>query len=97
MFGAGCGIAAPKDADLPATGRLRNLVCEGHAEWRPPGPLVFGFEYRRLETRCQAGDFSANHVNLAAGYRFQSTSPLPLSLSGEGGTKGRPSASALLG
>jgi hypothetical protein len=70
MFGAGCGVDDPKDADLPVTGRLRNLVCEGHAEWRPPGPLVFGLEYRRLETRYASGDFTANHVNLAAGYRF---------------------------
>lgn len=71
MFGGGCGIDDPKDADVPATGgRLRNFVCEGHVEWRPPGPLVFGFEFRRLETRYQAGDFAVNHMNLAAGYRF---------------------------
>ncbi len=70
MFGGGCGIDDPKDADVPATGRFRNFVCEGHVEWRPPGPLVFGFEFRRLETRYQAGDFVVNHLNLAAGYRF---------------------------
>lgn len=70
MFGGGCGLDDPKDADLPATGRLRNLVCEGHAEWRPPGPLVFGFEYRHFSTRYQGGDFSASHLNLAAGYHF---------------------------
>jgi hypothetical protein len=70
MFGGGCGVDDPKDADVPATGRLRNFVCEGHVEWRPPGPLVFGFEFRRLETRYQAGDFVVNHINVAAGYRF---------------------------
>ena len=70
MFGGGCGIDDPKDADLPATGRLRNVVCEGHAEWRPPGPLVFGLEFRRLKTRYQSGDVLASHLNLAAGYRF---------------------------
>ena len=70
MVGVGCGIDDPKDADLPATGRLRNLVCEGHVEWRPPGPLVFGAEFRRLKTRYAAGDFTATHINLAAGYRF---------------------------
>ena len=70
MFGGGCGIDDPKDADLPATGRLRNFVCEGHVEWRPPGPLIFGFEFRRLNTRYQAGDYIVNHLNLAAGYRF---------------------------
>jgi hypothetical protein len=70
MFGGGCGIDDPKDADVVATGRLRNFVCEGHVEWHPPGPLIFGFEFRRLETRYQAGDFTVNHLNLAAGYRF---------------------------
>ncbi len=70
MFGGGCGIDDPKDADVPATGRFRNFVCEGHVEWRPPGPLVFGFEFRRLQTRYQAGDFTVNHLNLAAGFRF---------------------------
>ena len=70
MFGGGCGIDDPKDADVPATGRFRNFVCEGHVEWRPPGPLVFGFEFRRLQTRYQAGDFTVNHFNLAAGFRF---------------------------
>jgi len=70
MFGGGCGIDDPKDVDVPATGRFRNFVCEGHVEWRPPGPLLFGFEFRRLQTRYQAGDFTVNHLNLAAGYRF---------------------------
>ena len=70
MFGGGCGLDDPNDADVPATGRLRNFVCEAHAEWRPPGPLVFGFEYRHFSTRYQGGDFSASHLNLAAGYRF---------------------------
>ncbi|HET8713106.1 MAG TPA: hypothetical protein VFM23_05425 [Gemmatimonadales bacterium] len=70
MFGGGCGVDDPKEVDVLPTGRLRNFVCEGHAEWRPPGPLVFGFEFRRLETRHQAGEFTVNHLNLAAGYRF---------------------------
>jgi len=70
MFGGGCGLDDPNDADVPVTGRLRNFVCEGHAEWRPPGPLVFGFEYRHFSTRYQGGDFSASHLNLAAGYHF---------------------------
>lgn len=70
MLGGGCGLDDPNDADVPATGRLRNFVCEGHVELRPPGPLVFGFEYRHFSTRYQGGDFSASHLNLAAGYRF---------------------------
>jgi hypothetical protein len=72
MFGGGCGLDDPNDADVAAGGRFRNFVCEGHAEWRPPGPLVFGFEYRHFSTRYQSGggDFAASHLNLAAGYRF---------------------------
>jgi hypothetical protein len=70
MVGGGCGIDDPKDVDIPAAGRFRNFVCEGHVEWRPKGPLVFGFEFRRLQTTYQAGDATANHINLAAGYRF---------------------------
>jgi hypothetical protein len=70
MVGGGCGIDDPKDVDIPAAGRFRNFVCEGHVEWRPKGPLVLGFEFRRLQTTYQAGDFTASHVNLAAGYRF---------------------------
>jgi len=70
MFGGGCGIDDPKDADVLPNGRFRNFVCEGHVEWRPPGPLVFGFEFRRFQTRYQAGDFTVNHLNLAAGFRF---------------------------
>ena len=69
MFGGGCGIDDPKDADVLPNGRFRNFVCEGHVEWRPPGPLIFAFEFRRLETRYQAGDFTVNHLNLAAGFR----------------------------
>ncbi len=70
MIGGGCGLDDPNDADVLATGRLRNFVCEGHADWRPPGPLVFGFEFRHFSTRYVAGDFTANHLNLAAGFRF---------------------------
>ena len=70
MLGGGCGVDDPKDADVLPNGRFRNFVCEGHVEWRPPGPLVFGFEFRQLKTRYQAGDFTANHLNLAAGFRF---------------------------
>jgi hypothetical protein len=70
MFGGGGGMDDPNDADVLPTGRFRNVAFEGHVEWRPPGPLVFGFEFRRLQTRYAAGDFAVNHMNLAAGYRF---------------------------
>jgi len=39
-------------------------------DFRPAGPLVFGIEFRRLETTYPSGKFTANHFNLAAGYRF---------------------------
>lgn len=73
MFGGGCGLDDPDDGDLAGgTGqaRLKNFVCEGHVEVRPRGPLVFGFEFRRLETTYASGKFTANHLNLAAGYRL---------------------------
>src|SRR5881296_2963241 len=75
MFGGGCGIDDPDDGDLSDAlgnprGRLRNFVCEGHVDLRPSGPLVFGIEFRRLETTYPSGKFTANHFNLAAGYRF---------------------------
>ncbi|MGH7645910.1 MAG: hypothetical protein ACREMR_10030, partial [Gemmatimonadales bacterium] len=69
LFGGGCGIDDPDDATLLATGIQKNFVCEGHVHWRG-GPVVAGFEFRRLTTTYPTGEFTANHVNLAAGYRF---------------------------
>jgi hypothetical protein len=73
--GGGCGIDNPDDGDLSDAlgnpqGRLKNFVCEGHVDFRPRGPLVLGVEFRRLETTYPSGKFTANHFNLAAGYRF---------------------------
>jgi len=75
IVGGGCGIDDPDDGDLSDAlgnprGRLKNFVCEGHVDVRPRGPLVFGVEFRRLETTYPSGKFTANHFNLAAGYRF---------------------------
>jgi len=75
MVGGGCGLDDPNDGDLSDAlgnprGRLKNFVCEGHVDLRPRGPLVFGVEFRRLETTYPSGKFTANHFNLAAGYRF---------------------------
>lgn len=74
-LGGGCGIDDPDDGDLSDAlgnprGRLRNLACAGHVDLRPRGPLVFGIEFRRLETTYPSGKFTANHFNVAAGYRF---------------------------
>ncbi len=75
MIGGGCGLDDPEDGDLSDAlgnphGRLKNFACEGHVDFRPAGPLVFGIEFRRLETTYPSGKFTANHFNLAAGYRF---------------------------
>jgi len=75
LVGGGCGLDDPDDGDLSDAlgnphGRLKNVTCEGHVDFRPAGPLVFGIEFRRLETTYPSGKFTANHFNLAAGYRF---------------------------
>ena len=79
MFGVGCGIDDPKDADvftagdstyLTKGGRLRNLACEGHLQWTPPGPVVVAFEFRQIRTTYLTGEERVNHLNLAFGYRF---------------------------
>jgi hypothetical protein len=69
-LGGGCGLDDPDDTDLLGTGAQRNFVCAGMLEWRPTGPLVFGFEYRRIATDYAAGQFTANHFNVAAGWRW---------------------------
>jgi hypothetical protein len=68
--GGGCGLDDPDDADLVATGAQRNLVCAGMVDWHPTGPLVFGVELRRITTDYAAGQFTATHLNVAAGWRW---------------------------
>jgi hypothetical protein len=68
--GAGCGSDAPERADLPAAGRLRNNVCEGHLIARPDGPIVLGATYRRTKTTYAAGPVENDHFNLAMGFQF---------------------------
>ena len=51
---------------------LENLSWETHLIWRPH-PLVFGLEYRRIETTygdVDIGKRTANHVNVAMGFVF---------------------------
>jgi hypothetical protein len=74
-IGGGCGLDDPNDDDLrpavgPAQGRLKNFDCMGHIDIRPSGPLVFGAEFRRLKTTYSTGEFTDNHINVAAGWRF---------------------------
>ncbi|MBC7791268.1 MAG: hypothetical protein H7Z74_15080 [Anaerolineae bacterium] len=67
--GAGCGVADPRDRDLPAQ-RQRNVTCETHIIVRPDGPLLVGFTYRRLETSFPTRKVSNDHLNLAVGFEF---------------------------
>jgi hypothetical protein len=81
-LGSGCGADDPRVV-LPATGtvsatRTRNVACEAHLALRPGGPLVLGFEARRMETTWIARTsataierkFRSDHVNLAVGFEF---------------------------
>jgi hypothetical protein len=69
-IGAGTGLDDPDDRDLAAGARLKNVVTEGHLHWRPSGPLVFGVEFRRMETTYASGKLANDHLNLALGFEF---------------------------
>lgn len=74
-FGGGYGIDDPDIPDLPrsggvVTGRGRNVTVAGHLLWRPGGGLLFGAEFRRIETSYAAGTLSVNHINGYAGLSF---------------------------
>ena len=71
QLGGGYGIDDPKDEDLVvATGRGRNVTYAGHLIWRLSGGLLFGAEYKRIETLYNAGTFVANHINVYSGMTF---------------------------
>lgn len=76
--GGGVGLDDPNNRDFdPADytasfGRTLNKTYEGHIHWRP-SPLIFGVEFRRLETTwgiAALGTLTNNHINLAAGFEF---------------------------
>ncbi|MEA3245939.1 MAG: hypothetical protein U9Q74_07255 [Gemmatimonadota bacterium] len=69
-IGAGYGMDDPDDADLPVSGRLKNAATEVHVHIRPAGPLLLGFEYRRLETMYRSGPLVNDHLNVAVGFTF---------------------------
>ncbi|MEP6621747.1 MAG: hypothetical protein ABJE47_20640 [bacterium] len=69
-IGGGCGADEPREADVPAGGRLRNQSCAGYALVRPTGPMFVGAEVRRITTRYTAGSVTNNHLNLAVGFEF---------------------------
>jgi hypothetical protein len=70
LLGAGYGMDDPRDSDLPAGSRLKNVVREAHIHVRPGGPFVFGLEYRRLETTYSTGMLANDHINLSMGIEF---------------------------
>ena len=69
-LGTGCGVDDPKGTVPAATGRLRNVACEAHTIVRPGGPLVVGFEYRKIRTTMASGKANNDHVNLGVGFEF---------------------------
>ncbi len=73
-LGGGCGVDDPRTV-RPATGavRTRNAACEVHVLIRPAGPVMVGFEARRMETTWVAAverKFVSDHLNLAIGFEF---------------------------
>ena len=70
QFGGGYGVDDPNTADLPITGRGRNVTYAGHLIWRPDGGVMFGMEFRRIATTYAPGTLAVNHVNAYAGLAF---------------------------
>jgi hypothetical protein len=70
LIGAGAGMDDPEDADVNAGGRTKNTMTEAHVHWRPAGPLVFGVEWRQIETAWTGGTWKNQHFNLAFGFEF---------------------------
>jgi hypothetical protein len=70
VIGGGFGFDDPRDGDLLPGSRLKNTAVEGHLHIRPAGPLVIGFEYRRLETTYSIGKLANDHLNIAFGFEF---------------------------
>jgi len=72
ILGIGSGVDAANVDDVPAvSARIRNDVDALHAQWTPTGPLLFGFEYRRIRTAYRdAARQKAHHINVAVGFQF---------------------------
>jgi hypothetical protein len=73
--GAGLGYDEPNQSQLDDTNaaqRLRNLAWAVYTTWQPAGPILLGFEYRRIETKYggATGTLTNDHLNLQAGFRF---------------------------
>ena len=66
LMGVGCGVDHP---DAQAT-RRRNESCAAHLTVRPPGPLFFGAEARRIRTGYSSSRYTNDHVTFAGGFEF---------------------------
>jgi len=69
-FGAGCGADTPTLADLPLTGRQRNVSCAAYVTGRPVGPIVVGIEGRRIATTYATGKLIGDHLNIGFGFEY---------------------------
>ncbi len=70
LVGAGYGYDDPRDSDLTASGRLKNVTSELHSIVHPGGPLVFSFEWRRTTTTLTTRSWANDHLNFGAGFEF---------------------------
>jgi hypothetical protein len=68
--GAGAGLDDPRDRDIAAAGRQRNVSMAGYFITHPSGPLVLGVEFRRIATTYSGRTLSNDHLNLAFGFEF---------------------------
>jgi hypothetical protein len=69
-LGGGVGMDDPDDTDLPVTGRLKNMIYEGHLHWRPGGGFIIGAAFRRIETTYSSGVLPANSIAFFSGLAF---------------------------
>jgi len=69
-LGGGVGMDDPDDTDLPVTGRLKNMIYEGHLHWRPGGGFLIGAAFRRIETTYATGVLPANSIAFFSGLAF---------------------------
>lgn len=69
-FGAGFGMDDPRDADIAATGRLRNAAGALYFVTHPSGPLLISAEVRRIATSYTGKKLINDHFNLGFGFEF---------------------------
>jgi hypothetical protein len=68
--GAGFGVDDPNDADLPPSGRLRNVAGAVYFITHPSGPLLMEAEVRRIATTYIGRKLVNDHLNIGFGFEF---------------------------